>query len=72
MLDNLSAQLAAGKAISPAQAEAADRYFKAFHSFFVHHHHNEEGERSTCLPVFPSRHILRDTFAPHGAGRHSR
>lgn len=44
MLDNFAAQLAAGKAITRAQAATADRYFKSFHHFFEHHHHVEEGE----------------------------
>ncbi|KAL4443863.1 hypothetical protein ABPG75_011600 [Micractinium tetrahymenae] len=42
MFANFSAQLAAGRAISRTQAEAADRYFKAFLAFFEHHHYNEE------------------------------
>lgn len=53
MLDNFSAQLAAGKAISRAQAESADRFFKAFHAFFEHHHYNEEGELGRSPSVTP-------------------
>lgn len=60
MLDNFSAQLAAGKAISRAQAESADRFFKAFHAFFEHHHYNEE---EFAMPYIQTRCKLPDKIS---------